>query len=117
MDNNKTDNNEPEGSGALTTFEIIGHRLNPVTMKTSIRKYAGNNSMAPFGRSNGFSLKTSPFDTFTQVIQRNAESIIDNIFNNPAPGRGTITPVLIPKYIKSSDRFKMIQTLIKSCDE
>lgn len=59
-------------------------------------------------------LKTSPFDTFIQVIDGKAEIIIDNKSNILETGQSIIVPAHSHNTIKANVRFKMISTIIKS---
>jgi quercetin dioxygenase-like cupin family protein len=67
-----------------------------------------------FDSGEGLTEKTSPFDTFIQIIEGNAEIVIDKIPHLLASGQGIIIPAHIPNFTKPNGRFKMISTIIKS---
>jgi quercetin dioxygenase-like cupin family protein len=58
--------------------------------------------------------KTSPFDTFIQVIDGKAEIIIDKISYFLNTGQSIIIPAHSSNIVKANERFKMISTIIKS---
>lgn len=114
MDDKKAVNAELEPGKAHIIVEIIEYVPNSVVIKTIIKKSTGNISIMSFDSGEGLTVKTSPFDTFAQIIEGNAEIVIDNVSNHLKSGMGIIIPAHLPNYIKPNGRFKMIQTIIKS---
>jgi len=118
MDNkdkgHKPDSNELEKASAHIIVEIIEYVPNSVVIKTIIKKSTGNISIMSFDSGEGLTEKTSPFDTFAQIIEGKAEIVIDNISNFLETGMGIIIPAHAPNCIKANGRFKMILTIIKS---
>jgi quercetin dioxygenase-like cupin family protein len=113
-EHNKTDQLELEKSKAHIVVEIIEYMANSVVIKTIIRKSTGNISMMSFDTGEGLTEKTSPFDTFAQIVEGHAEIVIDKIPHILNPGEAIIIPAHSPNYIKPNGRFKMISTVIKS---
>ena len=105
---------EVEKSRALIIVEIIEYIPNSVLSKTIIKKSTGNISIMSFDTGEGLTEKTSPFDTFAQVIEGAAEIVIGGNSIIVKMGEGIIIPAHIPNIIKANERFKMIQTVIKS---
>lgn len=62
----------------------------------------------------GLTEKTSPFDTFAQVIDGQAEIVINGIPHILDTGQSIVIPAHAPNLIKPNGRFKMILTIIKS---
>lgn len=114
--NNKTKhvNAELEKSTAHIIVEIIEYMANSVVIKTIIKKSTGNISIMSFDSGEGLTEKTSPFDTFAQIIEGKAEIVIDKVSNVLKAGQGIIIPAHSPNFIKPNGRFKMILTIIKS---
>lgn len=108
------DNSEVEKSKALIILEIIEYMPNSVVSKTIIKKSTGNISLMSFDSGEGLTEKTSPFDTFAQIIEGKAEIVIDGKSNLLATGQGIIIPAHLSNFIKANGRFKMISTIIKS---
>lgn len=62
----------------------------------------------------GLTEKTTPFDTFVQIIDGQAEIVISGVSNLLKTGQSIVIPAHAPNLIKPNGRFKMIQTIIKS---
>ncbi|MEO5945444.1 MAG: cupin domain-containing protein [Chitinophagaceae bacterium] len=110
----KPEVNELEKSVAHIIVEIIEYMANSVVIKTIIKKSTGNISVMSFDSGEGLTEKTSPFDTFIQIIEGKADIVIDKVSTIIASGQGIIIPAHAPNYIKPNGRFKMISTIIKS---
>jgi len=110
----KADSSELEKSKAHIIVEIIEYMTNSVVIKTIIKKSSGNISVMSFDSGEGLTEKTSPFDTFVQILEGKAEIVIDKESNLLESGQGIIIPAHSPNFIKPNGRFKMISTIIKS---
>jgi quercetin dioxygenase-like cupin family protein len=105
---------ELEKSKSHIVVEIIEYMANSVVIKTIIKKSTGNISIMSFDSGEGLTEKTSPFDTFAQIIEGKAEIVIDKVSHILESGQGIIIPAHASNLIKPNGRFKMIQTIIKS---
>ena len=114
LKNGKPDNIDLEKSKAHIIVEIIEYMANSVVIKTIIRKSTGNISVMSFDSGEGLTEKTSPFDTFVQIIEGKAEIVIEKLSHLLQSGEGIIIPAHAPNFIKPNGRFKMISTIIKS---
>lgn len=103
-----------EKSKAHIIVEIIEYMANAVVIKTIIKKSTGNISIMSFDTGEGLTEKTSPFDTFAQIMEGKAEIVIDKISTLLKSGQGIIIPAHSPNFIRPNGRFKMILTIIKS---
>jgi len=110
----KPENTELDKANAHIIVEIIEYVPNSVVIKTIIKKSSGNISIMSFDSGEGLTEKTSPFDTFAQIIEGKAEIVIHDTSNFLETGMGIVIPAHAPNYIKPNGRFKMIQTIIKS---
>jgi len=110
----KPESPELEKSKSHIIVEIIEYMANSVVIKTIIKKSTGNISIMSFDSGEGLTEKTSPFDTFVQIIEGKAEIVIDKESNLLQSGQGIIIPAHAPNFIKPNGRFKMISTIIKS---
>ena len=112
--NNAVTSPEVEKSKALIIVEIIEYVPDSVVIKTIIKKSTGNITAVSFDSGEKLEEKTSPFDTFIQIIDGKAEIIIDGKSNLLETGQSIIIPAHSRNSIKAKDRFKMISTVIKS---
>ena len=78
------------------------------------QKNPGNISLMTVDSGEGLTEKTSPFDTFAQVIDGQAELVINGKSNILKTGQSIVIPAHAPNLIKPNGRFKMILTIIKS---
>jgi quercetin dioxygenase-like cupin family protein len=105
---------ELEKSKAHITVEIIEYIPNSVVMKTILKKSTGNITVMSFDSGEGLTEKTTPFDTFAQIIEGKAEIVIDGSSHFLQIGQSIIIPAHKPNHINPNGRFKMISTVIKS---
>lgn len=112
--NEQSINSEVDMAKSLIVVEIIEYVPNSVVIKTIIKKATGNISVMSFDSGEGLTEKTSPFDTFAQIIEGKAEIVIDKVSHLLETGMGIIIPAHAPNFINPNGRFKMILTIIKS---
>jgi quercetin dioxygenase-like cupin family protein len=106
--------NDVEKGKVLITVEIIEYVPNSVVIKTILKKTTGNISVMSVDSGEGLTEKTTPFDTFVQIIDGQAEIVISGVSNLLKTGQSIVIPAHAPNLIKPNGRFKMIQTIIKS---
>jgi quercetin dioxygenase-like cupin family protein len=105
---------EMEKSKVHIVVEIIGYVPNAVVSKTIIKKITGNITATSFATGEELGEKTSPFDTYIQVIDGSAEIIIEEKKYLLKLGNGIVIPAHSPHSFNANKRFKMISTVIKS---
>jgi quercetin dioxygenase-like cupin family protein len=105
---------EIEKSKMHITVEIIEYIPNSIVIKTILNKSTGNISVMSFDSGEGLTEKTSPFDTYAQIIEGQAEIVIDNQSFLLETGQSVIIPAHKSNKINPNGRFKMILTVIKS---
>ncbi len=105
---------EVEKAKMLITVEIIEYVPNSVVMKSILKKSTGNISVMSFDSGEGLTEKTTPFDTFVQIIEGKAEMVINGISHLLETGQSIVIPAHAPNLVRPNGRFKMILTVIKS---
>lgn len=105
---------EVEKSKAFIIIELIEYVPNSVVIKTVLKKSSGNVSAVSFDSGESLTERVSAFDNFIQIIDGNAEVIIDNKTYNLGVGESIVVPAHIKNSIKARVRFKMLSTIIKS---
>jgi quercetin dioxygenase-like cupin family protein len=105
---------EIDKAKAFIIVEIIEYVQNSVVIKTIIKKTTGNVSAVSVDSGEAMHEKIIPFDTFVQIIDGQAEIVIDGISNFLEAGQSIIIPAHTPNTVKANERFKMISTIIKS---
>src|SRR4249920_2175349 len=114
MSNEKAESTDIEKSKSHIIVEIIEYVPNAVVIKTIIKKSTGNISVMSFDSGEGLTEKTSPFDTFAQIIEGKAEIVINKVCHLLETGMGIIIPAHESNFIKPNGRFKMILTLLRA---
>lgn len=105
---------ELEQSKVHITVEIIEYITNAVVIKTILKKSTGNISVMSFDSGEGLTEKTTPFDSFAQIIEGKAEIVISGKSNLLQTGESIVIPAHQPNFIRPNGRFKMVLTVIKS---
>ena len=105
---------EIEKSKQHILIEIIDYTSNSITSKTIIRKATGNVCITAFDYGEMLPKSISAFDLFIQIIEGDAEIVIDKHSNLLKTGEMIIIPAHSSHFIKANKRFKMISTVIKS---
>lgn len=114
LNKNKLKNPEIDKAISFITVEIIEYIPNSVVIKTILKKSTGNISVMSFDAGEGLTEKSSPFDSFIQVIDGIAEIVIDGKSSLLKVGESIVVPANALNHIKSNGRFKLILTVIKS---
>ena len=112
--NTYTDTNELEKSKAHIIVEIIEYVPNAVVSKTIIKKTTGNVTASSFDAGEELAEKSSPFDSYIQIIDGAAEVIIRDRKYKLRLGEGIIIPAHSTHRFNANEQFKMISTIIKS---
>ena len=108
------DNLELEKSKVHITVEIIEYVANSVVTKTILKKSTGNITLMSVDSGEGLTEKITPFDTFVQIIEGQAEIVISGVSHLLVTGQSIVIPAHESNYINPNGRFKMILTVIKS---
>jgi quercetin dioxygenase-like cupin family protein len=108
------ENSELEKSKSHITVEIIEYVTNSVVIKTILKKSTGNISVMSFDSGEGLTERTTPFDTFAQIIDGKAEIVISGVSNFLETGESIVIPAHASNFVRPNGRFKMIMTVIKS---
>ena len=105
---------ELEKSQPHIIVEILGYIPNSVLSRTIIKKTTGNITVTAVDAGEELAEKTSPFDTFIQIIDGSAGLEIRNKKYTLRSGEGIIIPAHSSHCFNATEQFKMISTIIKS---
>ena len=105
---------EVEKSKIHITVEIIEYLEHSVVIKTILKKSTGNISVMSFDSGEGLTERSTPFDSFVQIIDGKAEIVIGGTSNMLHTGDSIVIPAHASSHVKPNGRFKMIVTIIKS---
>ena len=107
-------NIELEKSKSHLLADTVAYVLNTMSCNVMIKKATGSIVTMSFDKGVGLKENISRFDTFSLIIEGNAELMLDGITINLKTGEAIIIPAHTSHFIKPNGRFKMVQTIIKS---
>lgn len=99
---------------ALTMSDLVAYQEGSVVSKTLIDKKIGTLTMFSFGAGQGLSEHTAPFDAFVQVVDGEAEVVINGEAQTVTAGQMIIMPANIPHELKAVKPFKMLLVMIRA---
>ena len=105
---------DQEKGKTFIILDIIEYIPNSVVIKTIIKKTTGNVTVSSVDTGEALTERTSPFDTFIQVIDGKAEVVINKESHSLETGQSIIIPAYSRNIIKANEHFKIISTVIKS---
>ena len=94
--------------------EILEYVPQASVIKTIIRKTTSNVNAVSFDSGETFMEKTSPFDTFIQIIDGKADVVIDGKSNVLKKGQSIVIPAYVNHSVNADEKFKMLCTIIKN---
>ncbi|KAA1241543.1 cupin domain-containing protein [Aquimarina sp. RZ0] len=107
-------NNELEKSLTHELVETVDYIPGSVVMKAILKKKTGTVTISSFDMGEALHSKISPFDNLIQIIDGEAEIIINEKSNTIETGQVIIIPAHARNVVKANKRFKMLSTIIKS---
>ncbi len=99
---------------ALTLSELVAYNEGSVVSKTLIDKKVGTVTIFSFDAGQGLSEHTVPYDAFVQIVDGEAEVIINGEKHIVTAGQIIIMPAAIPHELKAIKPFKMLLVMIRS---
>jgi quercetin dioxygenase-like cupin family protein len=99
---------------ALTLNELVGYSDGSVISKTLIDKKIGTITLFSFDRGQGLSEHTAPYDAFVQVVDGEAEVVINGEPHRVVAGQIIIMPANIPHSLSAVEPFKMLLVMIRA---
>jgi quercetin dioxygenase-like cupin family protein len=108
------DSTEIEKGKAHILVDVTEYVPNAVLSKTIVKKLTGNVTVSSFDAGEEVGEKRLHYDVFVQVIDGEAEIIINGKKINLKLGEGMIIPAHATHEFLAGVKFKMISTIIKS---
>jgi len=98
----------------LTLHELVAYQDGAVVSKTLIDKKIGTVTLFSFDAGQGLSEHTAPYDAMVQVVDGEAEVIIDGNIHVVGAGQMIIMPANHPHALKAVKPFKMLLVMIRA---
>ena len=113
---NYTLNTENKGFPKAQKFnfnESVAYADGSVVSKILLRNEKGNVTLFAFDKGEMLSEHTAPFDAIVQVLDGNAEIVINNVSHILDAGESIIMPANIPHAVLAVEKFKMMLIMVK----
>ena len=99
---------------AQTLAGLVDYAPGAVVSRTLVRNRAGTLTVFAFDKGQDLSEHEAPFDAIVQVLDGEAELIIDARPVRTRAGEITRMPANIPHAVKARKRFKMLLIMLKA---
>lgn len=99
---------------ALKAKDLVGYDKGAVVSRTIIQKPVGTVTIFSFDKGQGLSEHTAPFDAMVEILDGEAEILIDRKPVKVKAGQFIIMPANRPHALKAVKKFKMALIMIKS---
>jgi quercetin dioxygenase-like cupin family protein len=93
---------------------LISYQKDSVVSRTIIDKKTGTVTLFAFGRGQGLSEHTAPFDALVNVIEGEAEVTISSKPYRLKEGQMIIMPANQPHALRAISEFKMLLVMVRS---
>ena len=93
--------------------QLVEYSDNGIVSKRILEKKTGNVSLFSFDAGQKLSEHSAPFDALAQVIDGEAEIVINQEPHIVKAGESIIMPANIPHAVNAVSKFKMLLTMIK----
>ena len=99
---------------AVNLAEFIEYSADSIVSKTLLKNDAGTVTLFAFDEGQGLSEHTAPFDALVQILEGEAEIMIDGKPVETAVGQVVLMPADVPHALKGKGKFKMLLTMLKA---
>jgi len=106
-------NTGTEHSIVFNYADTVTYQAGAVVSKTIIKKDIGTITVFAFGKGQGLSEHSAPFDAVIQVVDGTAEVLINKKPFTVTVAQTIIMPANIPHSVQSITDFKMVLTMIR----
>jgi quercetin dioxygenase-like cupin family protein len=100
-------------STVMNFAEKVDYSAEGIVSKRVIQKEKGNVTLFAFDKGQQLSEHSAPFDAMVQVLEGQAEILINRVPFILTGGQTIIMPANIPHAVNAVERFKMLLTMIK----
>jgi len=106
-------NTGTEHSTVFNYADSVAYQSGAVVSKTIVKKETGTITVFAFGKGQGLSEHSAPFDAIIQIVDGTADIFINKKPYTLSSGQTIIMPANIPHSVQSVSDFKMVLTMIK----
>lgn len=106
--------NEELKQEATNLADLVEYQAGSIVSRTLMDRGTGTVTLFAFGKGEGLSEHTAPFDAMVHILDGEAEISISGKLHMLKEGEIIIMPANEPHALKATSRFKMVLTMIKS---
>ena len=100
-------------ASVLNLKQSVDYSEGGIVSKQVVKNNSGNLTLFSFDKGQGLSQHTAPFDAVVQILDGEAEVILDGVPHLLKEGETIIIPANVPHALNAVERFKMLLTMIK----
>lgn len=93
--------------------ESVEYSTDGIVSKRVIDRKVGTVTLFAFDKGQRLSTHSAPFDAMVQVVEGQAEIVIDEKPYQMGPGDTIVMPANVPHAVNATEKFKMVLTMIK----
>jgi quercetin dioxygenase-like cupin family protein len=109
---NKT--SEPiETAQPVRLAERIQYAEGSIVSRALVQKPVGSITLFAFDAGQGLNEHTAPYDAYVQILDGEAELVIDGKIVNSKSGETVLMPANVPHALNARQQFKMLLTMIR----
>ena len=113
-----TTHKKPDAGGlpaaeAVTLAELASYQPDAIVSRTLTKRPGGTVTFFAFDEGQSLSEHTAPFDALVQILDGEAELVIDGEQVTAATGQMVLMPANIPHAVNARARFKMLLVMIR----
>lgn len=102
-----------EHSNVFRFPEKVDYSSEGIISKRVLDRPVGTVTLFSFDKGQRLSTHSAPYDAMVQVIEGNAEIVINEVLYKLGSGESIIMPAGIPHAVFAPEKFKMVLTMIK----
>ncbi len=100
-------------ASVLNLKQSVDYSEGGIVSKQVVKNNSGNLTLFSFDKGQGLSQHTAPFDAVVQILDGEAEVVLDGVPYLLKEGETIIMPANVPHALNAVERFKMLLTMIK----
>lgn len=100
-------------ASVLNLKQSVDYSEGGIVSKQVVKNNSGNLTLFSFDKGQGLSQHTAPFDAVVQILDGEAEVVLDGVPHLLKEGETIIMPANVPHALNAVERFKMLLTMIK----
>ena len=100
-------------ASVLNLKQSVDYSEGGIVSKQVVKNNSGNLTLFSFDKGQGLSQHTAPFDAVVQILDGEAEVVLDGVPHLLKEGETIIMPANVPHALNAVERFKMLLAMIK----